>query len=161
MWWYFDENGHTWRKHHEFGSPAQALSTIKCYNLKVEPLPHRFKLTWVNKTSLPVSHRCKVSIQIASYKDEIVCDVLPVDVTHILLGRPWLYDRNVTHHSRENTYIFRFLIRASLLPLVDLKSCFLPLDQSLHRPRPRPWLPTLYLQPRKPSLFFIISPSRD
>ena len=29
------------------------------------------------------------------YKDEIYCDVLPMDVAYVLLGRPWLYDLNV------------------------------------------------------------------
>lgn len=54
-----------------------------------------------------------------------------------------------------------FKTRTSLLPLISLKSWFLPQARSLHRPRPRLWLPTLYLEPREPSLFFIISPSRD
>ena len=32
-----------------------------------------------------------------------------MDVAHILLGRPWLYDRNVSHNGRENTYTFRYM----------------------------------------------------
>lgn len=31
-----------------------------------------------------------------------------MDVTHILLGRPWLYDLDVTNHGRENTYVFKY-----------------------------------------------------
>ncbi|XP_057962248.1 uncharacterized protein LOC131153809 [Malania oleifera] len=56
---------------------------------------------------MPVSHRCLVLIKIADYEDEICCDVLPMDVAHILLGRPWLYDLDVSHNGRANTYTFR------------------------------------------------------
>jgi hypothetical protein len=38
------------------------------------------------------------------YKDKVLCDVIPMDVCHILLGRPWQYDRNVVHDGRMNTY---------------------------------------------------------
>jgi hypothetical protein len=36
-----------------------------------------------------VSQQCKVEFKIEVYKDEILCDVIPMDVCHILLGRPW------------------------------------------------------------------------
>jgi len=83
-------------------------STIKHRNLKVKPHPYAFKVAWVDKTILTVSHRCKVPIHIGGYKDEILCDVLPIDVAHLLLCRRWLYDRSIIHHGRENTYTFRF-----------------------------------------------------
>ncbi|GJU23734.1 putative nucleotidyltransferase, ribonuclease H [Tanacetum coccineum] len=31
-----------------------------------------------------------------------------MDACHLLLGRPWEYDRNTTHNGRANTYSFRF-----------------------------------------------------
>lgn len=31
-----------------------------------------------------------------------------MDVVHILLGHPWLYDHDVIHQGRENTCSFRF-----------------------------------------------------
>ena len=82
-----------------------AESAIKRCRLKVEPHPHPFKVTWVNKANQTVTHRCKVPIQIGGYKDEIMCDVLPMDVAHILLCRPWLYDLSVLHHGTENIYL--------------------------------------------------------
>jgi len=57
-------------------------STIKHCNLKIEPHLYPFKVAWVDKTSLTVSYNCKVPIQIGGYKDEIFCDVLPMDVAH-------------------------------------------------------------------------------
>ena len=63
-------------------------STIKRCNLKVEPHSYLFKVAWVDKTSLMIFHRCKAPIQIGGYKDEILCDVPPMDVAHLLLDRP-------------------------------------------------------------------------
>uniref|UniRef100_A0A2N9HIT5 Reverse transcriptase n=1 Tax=Fagus sylvatica TaxID=28930 RepID=A0A2N9HIT5_FAGSY len=41
-------------------------------------------------------------------EDDIWCDVLPMDVGHIILGRPWLYDLDVTLHGRSNSCSFVF-----------------------------------------------------
>ena len=34
----------------------------------------------------------------------ILCDIMPMDVCHLLLGRPWKFDRKVIHDGRRNTY---------------------------------------------------------
>jgi hypothetical protein len=51
-----------------------------------------------------VSQQCKVVFKIGGYKDEILCDLIPMDVCHIFLGRPWKFDRNFIHDGRKNTY---------------------------------------------------------
>jgi hypothetical protein len=38
------------------------------------------------------------------YFDNAWCDVVSMDACHILLGRPWQYDRSVVHDGRKNTY---------------------------------------------------------
>ena len=48
---------------------------------------------------------CLVSIQMGDYKDEIYCEVLPMDV---LIGSPWLYDLNVTNFGKDNIYSFKY-----------------------------------------------------
>ena len=45
-----------------------------------------------------------MEFQIGTYKDVVLCDIIPMDVCHILLGRPWKYDRKVFHDGRKNTY---------------------------------------------------------
>ena len=34
---------------------------------------------------------------IRKYSDEVLCDVVPMHAGHILLGRPWQFDRGVMH----------------------------------------------------------------
>ena len=84
------------------GSSMNVVSkdVVKLLNLKVEPHPNPFRVTWVNDHTLPITQRCLVSIQMGDYKDEIYYEVLPMDVAHVLLGRPWLYDLNVTNFGK-------------------------------------------------------------
>jgi hypothetical protein len=43
-----------------------------------------------------------------------------MDVCHLLLGRPWQYDRNVIHDRRKNTYTLGKNVRTHmLLPIKD------------------------------------------
>jgi hypothetical protein len=60
---------------------------------------------WLQKGhQVNVTKQCLVEFKIGGYKDEILCDVIPMDVCHLLLGRLWKYDRNVVHDGRKNTY---------------------------------------------------------
>ena len=40
------------------------------------------------------------------FSDEVLCDVVSMHATHLLLGRPWQFDRNVTHDGLTNRYSF-------------------------------------------------------
>ena len=51
-----------------------------------------------------VTHQVLVTFQIGKYEDEVLCDVVPIEATHILLGRPWQFDRRVTHDCYPNKY---------------------------------------------------------
>ena len=73
------------------GSSMNVVSkdAVKLLNLKVEPHPNPFTIAWVNDHTLYVAQRCLVSIPMGVYKNEIYCDVLLMDVAHVLLGRHW------------------------------------------------------------------------
>ena len=96
---------------------------IKLSNLKVKPYPNPFRVAGVNDHTLPVTQRCLVSIQMGDYKDEIYCEVLPMDVAHVLLGRPWLYDLNVTNFDKDNIYSFKYKGKNIILRLAKPKDC--------------------------------------
>ena len=40
------------------------------------------------------------------YVDEIVCDVVEIDASHLILGRPWQYDVDATYRCKDNVYVF-------------------------------------------------------
>jgi hypothetical protein len=61
-----------------------------------------------------------VEIQIGSCKDEILCDITPMDVYHVLLGRPWQYDKKSIHDGRKTIYsLEKDGNKYVLLPLQD------------------------------------------
>jgi hypothetical protein len=69
-----------------------------------------------------ITKQCLVEFKIGGYRDEILCDVIPMDVYHIFLGRPWKYDRNVIHDEIKNTYTLEKNGRMHmLLPIDDKK----------------------------------------
>ena len=45
-----------------------------------------------------------VPFTIRGYMDKVICDVVPMNASHLLLGRPWQFDREVVHNGRANTY---------------------------------------------------------
>eukprot|EP00253_Pinus_taeda_P004893 PITA_04893 len=85
----------------------------------VHPTP--YKVSWLQKGhQLIVTEQCKVEIQIGTYKDVVLCDVMPMDVYHILQGRPWQFDRKAIHDGRRNTYTLKKDgHKHTLLPLKD------------------------------------------
>jgi hypothetical protein len=55
------------------------------------------------------------------YKDKMWCDVVAMDACHLLLGRPWQYDRSAHLDGRKNTYSFMFgAVKITLLPSVGI-----------------------------------------
>ncbi|XXG44746.1 hypothetical protein AAC387_Pa02g0015 [Persea americana] len=73
---------------------------------KKHPAP--YKLSWFKRSNeIPVTRKALVSFSIGGrYHEDVRCDVAPMDVTHILLGRPWQYDRRTLHDGYKNTYTF-------------------------------------------------------
>jgi hypothetical protein len=89
------------------GNTDNLVSTEMVEKVELETIAHPslYKVSWLqNGHQVMVSRQCKVEFKIGGYKDEILCDVIPMDVCHILLGRPWQFDRNVIHDGRKNTY---------------------------------------------------------
>eukprot|EP00253_Pinus_taeda_P029431 PITA_29431 len=78
------------------GNTNNLVSTEVLEKLKLRTMKHPtpYKVSWLQKgRQLLVDEQCEVEFQLGKYKDKIVCDVMPMDVCHILLGRPWQYDR--------------------------------------------------------------------
>jgi hypothetical protein len=55
---------------------------------------------------IKVTRQVLVALSIGKYEDEVLCDVVPMHACHLLLGRPWQYDRRVTHDGFTNRYSF-------------------------------------------------------
>ncbi|CAI9757986.1 unnamed protein product [Fraxinus pennsylvanica] len=87
---------------------AVSMTTVAGLGLQFVPHPQPYSVYWVDTSSITVNERCLVPIQFLEYKDHIWCDVIPMDVGHIILGRPWLFDLDVTIYGRSNSCSFIF-----------------------------------------------------
>jgi len=91
------------------GSCCNCCSTkmVEKLNLQLVPHPKSYKLQWINEDGeLTVDKRVKVSLYVGNYKDEILCDVVPMEACHILLGRQWKFDKKVMHNGLTNEITF-------------------------------------------------------
>ena len=77
-------------------------------HLQPYKLPSAHGDVWVTKHTL-------VPIQIGKYVDEVLCDVVPIQMTHVLLGKAWMLRREVKYDGHTNKYSFVFNGRRSAL----------------------------------------------
>ncbi|XP_033139368.1 uncharacterized protein LOC117130975, partial [Brassica rapa] len=67
---------------------------VKKLGLKVQKHPKPYRLQWLNEEGeMRVSTQVSIPLSIGRYEDDILCDVIPMEASHILLGRPWQFDR--------------------------------------------------------------------
>ncbi|KAM0066873.1 putative nucleotidyltransferase, Ribonuclease H [Helianthus debilis subsp. tardiflorus] len=107
------------------GSCTNVASQTLVSKLKLTPEPHPepYVIQWLNPgKGLQVSSRILLSISIGrKYEDSIWCDIIPMDACHVLLGRPWLFDKRVMHDGYLNTYSFNHNQRKiTLTPMTPL-----------------------------------------
>ncbi|KAH9724545.1 hypothetical protein KPL70_007525 [Citrus sinensis] len=103
------------------GSCTNVASTIMIEKLGLPTFKHPrpYKLQWLNDSGeVKVNKQVLVTFQIGKYEDKVLCDVVPMQAGHLLLGRPWQFDRRVKHNGFTNKYSFVFNQRnITLVPL--------------------------------------------
>lgn len=53
------------------------------------PHPHPYQLVWINQDGgIIVKNQVSVPIAIGKYKENVMCDIVPMEIHHIILGRP-------------------------------------------------------------------------
>jgi len=67
-----------------------------------------------------VNKQVLITFVIGKYKDEVLCDVVPMEATHALLGRSWQYDRKILH-GHANKISFNFQRRKIILKSLSSK----------------------------------------
>jgi len=72
------------------GSCINAVASNLITTLGMKPVkhPNPYKVTWIDTMSIDVQKRCQIPIQFATYTDNVWCDILLMNVGHIILGRP-------------------------------------------------------------------------
>ena len=91
------------------GSCTNVVSSRLVSKMNTKPHPRPYKLQWLSEgEEVQVKKQAKVSFSIGKYQDKILCDVVPMEASHILLGRPWRYDIKAIHDGFTNKISFMY-----------------------------------------------------
>ncbi|XP_060211914.1 uncharacterized protein LOC132639485 [Lycium barbarum] len=91
------------------GSCTNAVNQFLVDSMKFPTHKHTspYKLQWFNECGeMRVIKQDVIKFSIGKYQDEILCDVVPMQDFHLLLGRPWKFDVDTQHNERTNKYSF-------------------------------------------------------
>lgn len=85
-------------------------SLDKALQLDTHKHPNLYKIGWIKRgAETSVTELIHIFIHWKkNYLDTITCDVVEMDACHILLSRPWQFDKHVVHNGRANTYSFQW-----------------------------------------------------
>src|SRR2546430_6867657 len=104
---------------------AASYMMVMKFGLPLIAHPRPYKLQWFNDGGeVKVYKQVRVPFSIGWYQDEVLCDVVPMQAGHLLLGRPWQYDRKVMHNGYSNRYSFTYKGRNVVLAPLSPQEVF-------------------------------------
>ncbi|KAA3483331.1 Retrovirus-related Pol polyprotein from transposon 17.6 [Gossypium australe] len=109
------------------GRCTNMVSTLMVEKLGLPTTKHPdpYKFQWLNDGGeLKVTKQVLVTFSIGKYSDEVLCNTVPMHVGHLLLRRPWQFDRRVTHDGYTNRYTFKHLGKTVTLALLTSKQVY-------------------------------------
>ena len=84
------------------GSQKNLISTdiIKQLKFPTTPHPQAYNIGWLSQgRDLCVSQQCHLLYVIKSFKDEVLCDIAPLEVSNVLLSQPYMWKRHDVYES--------------------------------------------------------------
>jgi hypothetical protein len=67
-----------------------SMEMVEKLELEMTDHPSPYRILWLQKGhQVTFTKQFLVEFKIGGYNDKTLCDVIPMDVCHLLLGRPW------------------------------------------------------------------------
>ena len=110
-----------------------SVEVVKRLNLPTVPHPQPYNIGWLTPgRDIRVSKQCRLPYGIKPFKDEVMCDVAPLEVSDVLLGQPYMWKRHAVYESRPRSVIVTLrkqryripeVVPSTAVSLITAKQC--------------------------------------
>jgi hypothetical protein len=110
-----------------------SVEVVKWLAMPTTPHPQPYTIGWLHQGSdLRISQQCRLPYDIKPFKDEVLCDVAPLEVCNVLLGQTYLWKCHVVYESRPHSVIITLnrklyripeVVPPSVISLISSKQC--------------------------------------
>jgi hypothetical protein len=117
-----------------------SVEVIKWLDLTMTPHPHPYTIGWLRQGRyLCVNQECRLPYGIKPFKDEVLCDISPLEVCDVLFGKPYFLKRHVVYESRPRNVIITLGRQLYSIPevasptaiyLISVKQCSKVISQT-------------------------------
>jgi hypothetical protein len=84
-----------------------SVEVTQWLNLPTTLHPQPYTISWLHQgRDLCVSQQCRLPYNIKPFKYEVLCDISPLEVCDVLLGKPYLWKLHVVYESTPHNVIF-------------------------------------------------------
>jgi hypothetical protein len=68
------------------------VEVVKRLDLPMTLHPHPYTIGWLQQVrDLHVNQQCRLPYDIKNFKDEVLCDIAPLEVCDVILGKPYFW----------------------------------------------------------------------
>jgi hypothetical protein len=94
-----------------------SVEVVKQMDLLTTPHPQPYTINWLLKgRDLCVSQQCRLPYDIKPFKDEVLCEIYPLEFCDVLLGQPYLWKCHVLYESRPHSVIITLGRQLYMIP---------------------------------------------
>ena len=94
-----------------------SVEVVKRLKLSTTPHPQPYNIGWLSQgQDLCINHQCRLPYAIKPFKDEVLCDVAPLEFCDVLLGQPYMWKHHVVYESRPRSVIITLSKRLYKIP---------------------------------------------
>jgi hypothetical protein len=83
-----------------------SIEVIKRLNLSMTPHAQHYTIRWLRQgRHICIIQQCHLPYDIKPFKNEVLCDISPIEVCDVLLSQPYMWKRHVLYESRPRSFI--------------------------------------------------------